>query len=214
MAVQLFLSVVYVAFALTSSVLCATWPVQVYTRKTVFSIDPTFISYSLSPLLVRPHATLGMRNLTNSSLIAYLRGLAPAQVRVGGMETNYVTFQSYPSVCRSDENAAGKGPGDEVCFTKDDADSLIQVIERSNGRLLFALNDRLRKEDGSWNSANAKDLMSYFATRGFKSSWALGNGMHPLTNLCLISVLVTKCCCLLQVRTVCLFPSFQFRFDC
>ncbi|KAF0031838.1 hypothetical protein F2P81_016393 [Scophthalmus maximus] len=63
----------------------------------------------------------------------------------------------------------------KVKFTEDTVDLLHSFSSCSGLDLIFGLNALLRSDDNSWNSSNARSLLDYCESRGYRTSWELGN---------------------------------------
>ncbi|KAK2818535.1 hypothetical protein Q5P01_024096 [Channa striata] len=62
-----------------------------------------------------------------------------------------------------------------VKFTENTVDLLNSFSNCSGMDLIFGLNALLRTADNSWNSSNARSLLQYCESRGYRMSWELGN---------------------------------------
>uniref|UniRef100_A0A8D3CJ92 Heparanase n=1 Tax=Scophthalmus maximus TaxID=52904 RepID=A0A8D3CJ92_SCOMX len=60
-------------------------------------------------------------------------------------------------------------------YRKDTVDLLHSFSSCSGLDLIFGLNALLRSDDNSWNSSNARSLLDYCESRGYRTSWELGN---------------------------------------
>ncbi|KAF1377954.1 hypothetical protein PFLUV_G00206150 [Perca fluviatilis] len=60
-----------------------------------------------------------------------------------------------------------------VKFTEDTVDLLHSFSSCSGMDLIFGLNALLRNADNSWNSSNARSLLQYCESRGYRISWEL-----------------------------------------
>uniref|UniRef100_A0A8C5M216 Heparanase n=1 Tax=Leptobrachium leishanense TaxID=445787 RepID=A0A8C5M216_9ANUR len=60
-------------------------------------------------------------------------------------------------------------------ITRSTIDLLYRFANCSNLHLIYGLNALLRKENGEWNSSNAKLLIDYCASKNYSMSWELGN---------------------------------------
>ncbi|XP_031143738.2 heparanase [Sander lucioperca] len=62
-----------------------------------------------------------------------------------------------------------------VKFTEETVDLLHSFSSCSGMDLIFGLNALLRNADNSWNSSNARSLLQYCESRGYRINWELGN---------------------------------------
>ena len=99
--------------------------------------------------------------------------LSPFYLRVGGSEADKVFY--------SLDDDPAVPPGYASVLTRSQWDSIHAFCERNNCKLIFTLNagPASRREDGSWNTANAEALMAYAAAEGQKVyAWELGNEVN------------------------------------
>ena len=106
-------------------------------------------------------------NFTAPRIINMAKALAPAMLRVGGTSGDFIIFEE-----------TTKLNGKESNFTMNTTqwDAVNMFVEAVGWDFIFGLNALLRANDGSWDSTNAEELMTYTTSKGYKVNWELGNG--------------------------------------
>jgi hypothetical protein len=147
-------------------------------------VPETFLSFNFDWNLNRSegdawtNASFGWTlDLQNARMIALAKGLAPANLRVGGSNADVAEYnEEFPGgkIC-SDEAVKQK-----VCLAPVRWDELIGFANKAGLRLVFDLNLMIGRGDdrkGQWDSTNAKALLTYTAKKypNFKHGFELGN---------------------------------------
>jgi heparanase len=157
----------------------------------VSTVDPEYLSFAIDLSQVvggkwwSPQATgseMGsgtvhapIFDFDRPRLDALTRALAPAYLRIGGSESDKVYYDL------SGNNAPPVPPGYQSVLTTPEWDAVNSFARRNGLKLVFTLNagPAARMSDGSWNAANAAELMRYTAQRGYSiADWELGNELN------------------------------------
>ncbi|KAG8248074.1 hypothetical protein J6590_048393 [Homalodisca vitripennis] len=146
--------------------------VQTYVLNTSGSLYKTnklFLSFSIDSHQIR-HG-LSKPSLSNSELIRLTSYLSPGYLRIGGTDADRLVFKQNNSVSRSRPNSNLQ---DTFNMSDKKWTEIYRFAELSGFRVLFDLNVLLR--NGSrWDSSNAKSLLDFSASKGYKVDWQLGN---------------------------------------
>ena len=106
-------------------------------------------------------------NFTAPRVINMAKALAPAMLRVGGTSEDALIFE---------ETAKLDGKESNFTMNSTEWDAVNMFVEAVGWDIIFGLNVLLRESDGSWDSANAEELLTYTTSKGYKVNWELGNG--------------------------------------
>ena len=105
------------------------------------------------------------------------RALAPAYLRIGGSESDKAYYD-----LKTDSAFATTIPAKyQSAMTRKEWDAVNAFAKRNNLQIVFTLNagPGSRNGDGSWNSANAAELMAYTARQDYQVAvWELGNELN------------------------------------
>ena len=134
-------------------------------------------------------------NLTSEKMINIGKSLAPAVLRLGGSSEDTIMYDMSAGggSGAASRSANEAGNHDEVVpppsfgmdrlyaggpstMTRQQWDYINTYAETVGMSLIFGLNAQQRNKDGSWNSSNAKTLIDYTKSRGYKTNYELGNG--------------------------------------
>ena len=101
------------------------------------------------------------------------KALSPAMLRVGGTSGDHLVFN----------NASLKG---NAQMSPEQWDALNQFTVNVGWDFVFGLNVLLRRgvtssSVGTWDPSNAKQLIEYTVSKGYKVNWELGNGITCIT---------------------------------
>ncbi len=151
------------------------------------TVSEQFLSVTIDSCAIKYH--WDMINFTSVRTQNLAKALSPAMLRIGGTDEDFLLFKSGrkdkddPPM---DDPVVGSPPSYN-CFPKvytnftlseDQWDEVNSFVAQAGWEIIFGLNVLLRHPwpNGSWDSTNAKELMSYTATKGYKVNWELGNG--------------------------------------
>ena len=119
------------------------------------TLDAGFVSYNWEVI-----------NFTAPRVINMAKALVPAMLRVGGTSQDSIIF----------EESAELVQGSNITMSTAQWDAVNMFVETVGWDFIFGLNALLRTSNGSWDSANAEELMTYTTSKGYKVNWELGNG--------------------------------------
>ena len=94
-------------------------------------------------------------------------------LRAAGNAANKIYF-------RKDSHRLDDNHHDKFFMTPLRWDNLMNFISKLGWKLVFGLNDLLRKDDGSWDYSNPLKFLQYARSRGDDVDFELGNGMLAL----------------------------------
>lgn len=143
--------------------------VEVKTSKVLSNVDEKFLSVCLS---WRDRDLWRFNSTTEKRLIALTKALSPAYLRIGGIPSDFVIFQS-PS------SPYGKLT---VHIGEDDLDRINEIAKNAGWQVLFTLSVARRLENGSWDPSNPFRIVKYVADKGYQFGWELGNGKRKMIN--------------------------------
>ncbi|KAJ8674006.1 hypothetical protein QAD02_005268 [Eretmocerus hayati] len=140
------------------------------------TLSDKFLSFGLDSSLLRD-----MKNfpLLNDKFINLAHHLSPAYVRFGGTSADCLYFNQTAS--DREENRIAKpfsyneNDISNFTITRNDFLALYVFSERAKVRMIFDLNVLLRNGDGSWNSDNAHQIITYARGREMDLDWQMGN---------------------------------------
>ena len=133
-------------------------------------------------------------NFTSPQVINLAKALHPAMLRVGGTIADFLIFEndSEPRRCQGfhvNEAKSGECDGTTECklqaqrsnFTMNTSewDAVNEFVRAVGWDFIFGLNLLLRKPwpNGTWDTYNAEQLLTYTSSKGYDVNWELGNGM-------------------------------------
>jgi heparanase 1 len=148
--------------------------VSIDTSKEVFRIPRHFVSFAEgldTPLLNHEKFELVMLNSEKFAML--VRGLSPSYWRYGGREAQSVAFHYSQSDCPAELGKRNRNT--PLCLTAKVFDEMYSLTMKTNSMLMLDLNNRVRLEDGSWNSTNVRTLMDYVKAMKYNVTWELGN---------------------------------------
>ena len=130
----------------------------------VYEVSDQFLSVTIDAGNI--HDNWEVINFTAPRIINMAKAFAPAMLRVGGTSGDFIIFEK-----------TTKLNGKESNFTMNTTqwDAVNMFVEAVGWDFIFGLNVLLRK-NGSWDSANAEELLTYTTSKGYKVNWELGNG--------------------------------------
>jgi len=109
-------------------------------------------------------------NFTATRIINMAKALAPAMLRVGGTEGDFLLFEE-----TTDKNNQSINVYSNFTMNTSQWDAVNMFVQEAGWDFIFGLNVLLRV-NGSWNSTNAEELLTYTTSKGYKVNWELGNG--------------------------------------
>ncbi|XP_022802636.1 heparanase-like [Stylophora pistillata] len=137
----------------------------------IAKIEEHFISICLT---WRTVLEWNFNSTTEKRIIALMRALSPAYVRIGGSASHYVHFQS-----REEEKSQPFGKK-TLIISGEELDRINRIAESAGFKVIFSLNLLKRFMNSSWDPSNALRIMKYVALKGYKFGWQLGNEPNHL----------------------------------
>ncbi|WP_148224007.1 glycosyl hydrolase family 79 N-terminal domain-containing protein [Sediminispirochaeta smaragdinae] len=174
-------------------------------RKPIRSLPADFLSLTIdSSLLLGGHwwgksrsfakgvsgEQVAPLDLEHSQLVAYAAQLAPAMLRIGGTEADWVRYKMGKKALRKLRGAkpashrignSNDRPAYELVLKKGVWKRLNRFIKESGFDLLFTLSagPADRDSNGAWRSDNAMRLVAYSVQKGFRvAAWEFGNEVN------------------------------------
>ncbi|CAB4037469.1 heparanase-like isoform X2 [Paramuricea clavata] len=166
------------------------YEVHINMKQCIHKTNQKFLSIALDSSLIRFH--WNHFNFSSEKLQNLAKGLAPAYLRIGGTDEDFLlfnpdeTYRKNPSHDkRTDlQKMSRDHPFTNFTMTTKDVDNLFTFAKESGLRIIFGLNVLLRdSKTYHWNSANAEEFMKYITGRGFTCDWELGNEPTQLYSL-------------------------------
>lgn len=113
----------------------------------------------------------------SQKLINLGKALAPAMLRIGGTDQDYLLFDMDSRKEDEQKLTTRQRTESEHNFTMSTSqwDAINQFATATGWEITFGLNVLLRRDD-DWDTANAAQLLSYTHSKGYKVNWELGNG--------------------------------------
>ncbi|MCG8621646.1 MAG: hypothetical protein MJE68_06555 [Proteobacteria bacterium] len=132
------------------------------------------------------------------------KALAPTMLRIGGTDEDFLLFsknntdikqQLSPKIDYNTyySNKLRREDLQNFSMSASQWDAINEFALETGWEITFGLNVFLRKNwpEGGWSTTNAKQLMEYTISQGYKVNWELGNGtsvlcvyQFPLDNVC------------------------------
>ena len=198
------LSVLVFIFLATNGAFHEEYKVNINTKQCVYETDHKFLSIALDSGLIR-NRWLNF-SFTSEKLHNLAKGLAPAYLRIGGTNGDFLLFNpnEITQKKRVDSNLSSRKISHDrrgnpyrrstdkaehssftnFTMTTEDVDNLFTFAKKSGLNIIFGLNVLLRDSNTqNWNSTNAQQLMKYITGRGFSCDWELGNEPYDLKSL-------------------------------
>ncbi len=113
-------------------------------------------------------------NFTSPRMLNLARALSPAMLRVGGTSQDYLIFNK-TQYMKKDPTSTN------FTMTTEDWDAMNEFTRLAEWNFIFGLNVFLRN-NGSWDSSNARDLFEYTHSKNYLVNWELGNGKYVAYN--------------------------------
>ena len=132
-------------------------------------------------------------NFTAAQVINLAKALYPAMLRVGGTSEDFIIFDDDSELQRGRDFNVNETKSD-VCDDKTECklqpqtsnftmntsqwDAVNEFVEAVGWDFIFGLNVLLRKPwpNGTWDSHEAEQLLTYTTSKGYNVNWELGNG--------------------------------------
>ena len=141
---------------------------EIDTSRVIATVDEKFLSVSMG---WKTFVGWNFSAATEKRIITLTKALSPAYVRIGGIASNFVIFQTF------DEEVKSKPFGKlTVHINGEDLDRINEMAKNAGWQVLFALSVLRRSTDGSWDPSNPFRIVKYVADKGYKFVWELGNG--------------------------------------
>ena len=136
----------------------------------VFEVSDQFLSVTIDAGNIK--GNWNTIDFTATRIINMAKALAPAMLRVGGTDGDFLLFEK-PTNCK--ENQQSVNVYSNFTMNASQWDAVNVFVEAVGWDFIFGLNVLLRV-NGSWNSTNAEELLTYTTSKGYKVNWELGNG--------------------------------------
>ena len=155
-------------------------PIMVNLTDHVYEVSDQFLSVTIDAGSIRHN--WNTIDFTATRIINMAKVLAPAMLRVGGTSQDFLLFEetTKEQIINLDSN---------FIMNASQWDAVNVFVEAVGWDFIFGLNVLLRV-NGSWNSTNAEELLTYTTSKGYKVNWELGNGMCVCVYAC-----VCACVC-------------------
>ncbi len=146
--------------------------VSINLNRSVFTVSEKFLSVAIDSGIMMhnwPHV-----NFSSERFFNLAKGLSPAFLRIGGTAEDFLIY---------DDSQELQKPKNFSNFTvtHHDLDKIHMLSSKAGWDVMFGLNVLLRKQDGSWDASNPKEIMQYVAEQGYHFGWELGNGKKYFT---------------------------------
>lgn len=152
------------------------------------TVSEQFLSVTIDACAIKYN--WNMINFSSQRTQNLAKALAPAMLRIGGTDEDFLIFEPGGRSGKTDPPmdlpAMGSPPSyncfpaEHTNYTLSEAqwDEVITFVGKVGWDVIFGLNVLLRQPwpVGNWDSSNAKELMSYSTSKGYKVNWELGNG--------------------------------------
>jgi hypothetical protein len=151
--------------------------VSINTNKEVFRIPRHFLSFAASLKTPVLNPTEFQFMLNSEKFAVLVKGLSPSYWRYGGLAAQSIAFHYNQTDCVTELMLARmeKKRDTPLCLTAKILDEIYSLAVKTNSMLILDLNNRVRLEDGSWNSANVRELVEYATAKKYNITWQLGN---------------------------------------
>ena len=136
----------------------------------VYEVSDQFLSVTIDAGNIK--SNWDTINFTATRIINMAKALAPAMLRVGGTEGDFLLFEE-----TTDKNKQSINVYSNFTMNTSQWDAVNMFVEAAGWDFIFGLNVLLRVH-GSWNSTNAEELLTYTTSKGYKVNWELGNGKN------------------------------------
>ncbi|ENN73698.1 heparanase isoform X1 [Dendroctonus ponderosae] len=136
----------------------------------LFTVDERFLSLGLDSTIITngfPHF-----NTSDPTLIKLIKYLSPAYLRIGGNQADQIVFVQDGL---SGTNYRSESEFDEYILSGSDWLQLHHLARQAGIKVIYDLNSLLRFVNGSWNSENAQQMLSFSQQHKLEVDWELGN---------------------------------------
>ena len=130
----------------------------------VYEVSDQFLSVTIDAGFINDN--WDVINFTAPRVINMAKALAPAMLRIGGTSQDFIIFEESTELVQRSNFTMNTTQWDAVNI----------FVEAVGWDIIFGLNALLRASDGSWDGANAEELLTYTTSKGYKVNWELGNG--------------------------------------
>nr|XP_034193899.1 heparanase-like [Osmia lignaria]XP_034193900.1 heparanase-like [Osmia lignaria] len=143
-------------------------------RPLIRTVSDKFLSFGIDTSQLRDMKRLP---IVNEKFINLARHLAPAYVRIGGTSADCLFFNQTTTEITSEQIISAVDDQDISNFTINNIhfENLYNFAIRSKLRMIFDLNVLIRNPNNSWDSTNAKSIISFAKDKNMKLDWQLGN---------------------------------------
>ncbi|KAK2575304.1 hypothetical protein KPH14_008153 [Odynerus spinipes] len=151
-----------------------------------------FVSFGLDTSLLRNMKELP---IMDERFINLVRHLKPAFVRVGGTAADCLFFEKTHKTSAKLLSPVDSQDISNFTITDADFESLYKFTIKSELRMIFDLNVLIRYPNGSWNDANAKDIILFAKGHDMDLDWQLGNepnSFHHVFNVTITAEQLAK----------------------
>jgi len=135
----------------------------------VYEVSDQFLSVTIDAGAIRHNWDI--IDFTATRIINMAKALAPAMLRVGGTSQDFILFEE-----TTKEKEIFANLDSDFTMNTSQWDAVNVFVEAAGWDFIFGLNVLLRA-NGSWNSTNAEELLTYTTSKSYKVNWELGNGM-------------------------------------
>ena len=142
-------------------------PIAVNLTEYMYNVSDQFLSVGIGTGNIQHN--WNAIDFTATRIINMAKALTPAMLRVGGKAEDSLLFQETTKPRELVEHDS------DFIMNQHQWDAVNVFVEAAGWDFIFGLNVLLRV-NGSWNSANAEELLTYTTSKGFKVNWELGNG--------------------------------------
>ena len=160
-------------------------------------VSEQFLSVTIDASAIRSNWKI--INFTSTRVINLAKALHPAMLRVGGTGEDFIIFENDSEPRRrqgfhvheaksvecdgTSENKL-QPPTSNYTMNTSQWDAVNEFVRAVGWGFMFGLNVLLRKPwpNGTWDTYNAEQLLTYTTSKGYDVNWELGNGMS--TKLC------------------------------
>ena len=140
-------------------------------------VSDQFLSITLDSSAI--HQNWYGLDLTSKRLINLGKALAPALLRIGGTDQDFLIFNKSENKHHFDTlNQPNIVDSENFTMSTEQWDAINQYVLMTEWDIIFGLNVFLRNSwpKGDWDMTNAEMLMNYTIGKDYKVNWELGNG--------------------------------------
>lgn len=150
-------------------------------KPAVFETSPKFLSIGLDAKVIANG--FHKFNMSDSKLIAMMKYLGPAYLRIGGNLADRVLFSLSNEIDEYSEDYYGYQYIENknldmlpnITLKASDWLKLNKLANNTNMEIFYGLNALLRSRNGTWDSRNAETMIKFSNDNRLKVNWELGN---------------------------------------